>query len=364
MLKSKNSLNNQSNKFNDLYNSISSSYLEIIEEKKNSFIEKKDTKEFKDLDEDIDDLINSRNRSRRVEIKKNDFLPKRNRNTGSNMEKMGGNSLSNSTNNSIRNNKNYMKKNTTILNSETLRNIQINDSVFDRISEIPEKFDKENNSDDNLNNSDSENNEVSNFNNKDKDNKNTNFNTNVNTNANNTIHIGDNVNNKTDNKENLGNNNEKNLNPISGDILINNLKRPFTIFLHDIKMKKDFDCITEKLNEFYYKMIIKVQIFCGGQEYTKHKTIEWKSKFFPANKHIGKLIEFDLGYESLPMFASIVFKIKLLLFNNKRVPVSIDNFFWTNFKLFDHNRRLKTGKKKKKKIFKLFQNLKTKYRNP
>jgi hypothetical protein len=132
-------------------------------------------------------------------------------------------------------------------------------------------------------------------------------------------------------------------NPLNGEIEIKNLKRPFTIFLHYIKMKKDFDCINEKLNEFHYKVKIKVQIFCGGKEYTKHKTIEWRSKFVPKNKHIGKLIEFDLGYESLPMFASIVFKIKIVLFNNKKQPIHMDNFYWTNFKLFDHNRRLKTG---------------------
>jgi len=214
-----------------------------------------------------------------------------------------------------------------------------------KISEIPEKFDKEN-SFENSNENESEisdNNLFESENDKEKD-KEKIFEEEI------TF-----VNKKEENKpehqkeieiekENL------NLNPINGDIEIKNIKRPFTIFLHDIKMKKDFDCINEKLNEFYYKVNIKVQIFCGGQEYTKHKTIEWKSKFVPKNKHIGKLIEFDLGYESLPMFASIVFKIKIVLFNNKRQPVHMDNLYWTNFKLFDHNRRLKTGKISYKKF--------------
>lgn len=69
-LKLKKSKTIQSNKYNDLYNSISSNYCEIINEKKNSFKEKKEKKEFEDLEEDLDEIINSRNRSRRVEISK------------------------------------------------------------------------------------------------------------------------------------------------------------------------------------------------------------------------------------------------------------------------------------------------------
>ena len=42
----------------------------------------------------------------------------------------------------------------------------------------------------------------------------------------------------------------------------------------------------------------------------------------------GKLIEFDLGYESLPMFASIVFKIKIVLFNNKSSGAPVVNTPW------------------------------------
>ena len=40
----------------------------------------------------------------------------------------------------------------------------------------------------------------------------------------------------------------------------------------------------------------------------------------------------------------------IVLFNNKRQPVHMDNLYWTNFKLFDHNRRLKTGKISYKKF--------------
>jgi len=66
-LKSK---NNQKNKFNNLYNIISSTYNDIIDEKINSFVEKNEKTEFKEIDDDIDEIINSRNRTRRKEISK------------------------------------------------------------------------------------------------------------------------------------------------------------------------------------------------------------------------------------------------------------------------------------------------------
>lgn len=136
---------------------------------------------------------------------------------------------------------------------------------------------------------------------------------------------------------------------LTSEINIKNLRRPFTIFLHDLNFKKDFNCHNnEKLKELFYKLNIIIQIYCGSQEYTKPRTLEWKSTYFHKTRHIGKVIEFDLGYDSLPMFASIVFKIKLILFNKQKQPVRIDNLYWTNFKLFDHNRRLKTGNLNKK----------------
>ncbi len=133
------------------------------------------------------------------------------------------------------------------------------------------------------------------------------------------------------------------LNDLSSEINIKNLKRPFSIYLHSLAFKKDFNCNNDKLKDFFYKLNLKIQIYCGSQEYTKPRTLEWKSLYFHKNRHIGKAIEFDLDYDTLPMFASIVFKIKFILFNKQKKPVKIDNVFWTNFKLFDHNRRLKTG---------------------
>lgn len=134
------------------------------------------------------------------------------------------------------------------------------------------------------------------------------------------------------------------LKSLTQEINIKNLRRPFTIFLHDLHLKKDFNSNNnEKTKECFYKLNIKIQIYCGSKEYTKPRTLEWKSTYFHKNRHIGKLIEFDLGYDTLPMFASIVFKIKVILFNKQKQPVRIEKLYWTNFKLFDHNRRLKTG---------------------
>jgi len=130
---------------------------------------------------------------------------------------------------------------------------------------------------------------------------------------------------------------------LNSEINIKNLKRPFSIYLHDLSFNQNFDCLNEKSKEFFYKMNIKIQIYCGSHEYTKPRNLEWKSNYFHKNRHIRKAIEFDLGYDSLPMFASIVFKIKVVLYNKLKQPIK-SNTFWTNFKLFDHNRRLKTGK--------------------
>ena len=87
-----------------------------------------------------------------------------------------------------------------------------------------------------------------------------------------------------------------------------------------------------------------MQIYCGSEAFTKPRTIKWKGVKGDLNPLINRRIYFSLQYYKLPMFSSILFKIKHLKYSKNYELISHETVAWANFRLFDHNRRLKTGK--------------------
>lgn len=133
-------------------------------------------------------------------------------------------------------------------------------------------------------------------------------------------------------------------NESNSDIKIKNLDKSFTLIIHDLNLNKEYNAFNLKIKDLYYTLNLGIQIFCGSKEYTKCRNLEIQSTKIPTHNEIEKTITFDLSYKTLPMFASIVIKIKVILFNKYAEVVKVENVYWSNFKLFDHNRRLKTGK--------------------
>jgi hypothetical protein len=148
---------------------------------------------------------------------------------------------------------------------------------------------------------------------------------------------------------------DKFLEDLNKPIIIQNLTRPFSIIVKGLElMQFNKSELKKKISKTLNKnktednvtntLLIKIQIFCGSEPFSNAKMIKWrglKDDIYPV---LNKRIYFDLQYYKLPMFSSIVFKIKKLIYNKNNSLTDHETLAWANFRLFDHNRRLKTGK--------------------
>jgi hypothetical protein len=133
------------------------------------------------------------------------------------------------------------------------------------------------------------------------------------------------------------------LEEIDEPINIQNLNRPFSIMLKQLELNKLYNSAFEEKKAFQ-SFVIKIQIYCGSDTFSNSRLIKWRGSPTDTNPLINRRIYFSVQYQSLPMFSSIVFKVKHLKFNKNNELMKHHTIAWANFRLFDHNRRLKTGK--------------------
>ena len=125
-------------------------------------------------------------------------------------------------------------------------------------------------------------------------------------------------------------------------INIRDIDRPFNIILKGIHVKDLFNS-TPFEHQINTILVIKMQLFLGSEPFSKAYEIKWKNSTKDLDPIFNKRIYFDISYNSVPNFCSILFKIKLLQYNNLGTLITNQTKYWGNFKLFDHNMRLKTG---------------------
>jgi hypothetical protein len=135
---------------------------------------------------------------------------------------------------------------------------------------------------------------------------------------------------------------DKYIKELNEDIDISNIPKQFSIKLGQLQFnKKCLNSGFQKNKIFTIK--IKCQLFCGQESYSKSTTYKWKGIEGQQSPIFNKDMLFGLKYKNLPLFSSLVIKIKQLFYNDKNEVINHKTIAWTNFKLFDHNRRLKTG---------------------
>ena len=138
---------------------------------------------------------------------------------------------------------------------------------------------------------------------------------------------------------------EKFIEELNQPILINNLNRPFSILIKQLEMNdKPHNSAFDPSKEKFVVFLEKAQIFCGSEPFSNPRSIKWVGLSSDQNPLLSKRIYFSVPYKKLPMFASILFKVKLLRYNKSYQLMKHETIAWANFRLFDHNRRLKTGK--------------------
>lgn len=125
-------------------------------------------------------------------------------------------------------------------------------------------------------------------------------------------------------------------------ILINKVLRPFSIVFRNAELNTLFNALIDN-SQFYSVLFFKFQI-CGGlQKYSRPLTIAWETKDGDYNPCFNKRLYFDMNYQSLPPFASILIRMKTAHYDKYQEARTKETVGWANFKLFDYNKRLKTG---------------------
>ena len=127
-----------------------------------------------------------------------------------------------------------------------------------------------------------------------------------------------------------------------GPINIRDIDRPFSILIKGIHLKKLMNStpFAHELNSIF---VIKTQLFLGSEPFSKPYEINWKNASKDLDPVINKRIYFDINYNAIPNFCSVLFKIKFLQYNDLGNLIINATKYWANFKLFDHSMRLKNG---------------------
>lgn len=137
---------------------------------------------------------------------------------------------------------------------------------------------------------------------------------------------------------------EKYIKEINDPIVINDIIRPFSIDFRQLFLNKSLVSTVDDKKDHYLALSIKIQIYCGSKPFSNPRLIKWKGPSQDQHISVDRKIYFSLEYHNLPIFSSILFKIKHMKYNKNNELSKLETIAWTNFRLFDHNRRLKTGK--------------------
>ena len=131
---------------------------------------------------------------------------------------------------------------------------------------------------------------------------------------------------------------------------IREIKMPFSILFNCVELNEVFDSYPRD-DKCVEVLIFKFQINIGVEQFCKPVSIKWTNKRnkknkLPSNPLFNKRIYFDLDYSTLPTFSTLIIKVKHLVYGEGSRQITSNTVRWVNFKLFDHNRNLMTGRHK------------------
>jgi hypothetical protein len=138
---------------------------------------------------------------------------------------------------------------------------------------------------------------------------------------------------------------------MNSNISLKNINRPFKINFHMIILRND---LINNHDIFYetpkcLNLEIEVQMYCGMDSVTQCHKLYWKGISNNPAALIKKILIFDIKYSNLPLMSSLIVKIKIPVkasndAKNEEKKLGKKTVAWTNFRLFDHLKKLKSGK--------------------
>lgn len=121
------------------------------------------------------------------------------------------------------------------------------------------------------------------------------------------------------------------------------INRPFSVIIREGFLNKKYNSFPYDKKKNDSVLVFIFQLFCGDESFSKPKTIKWINKHEDNHPCFNKRIYFDINYNNLPVFSSLLVKVKHNVYAKNNTVVSNNIIGWANFKLFDHNKRLMTG---------------------
>ncbi|MCQ2817861.1 MAG: hypothetical protein MJ252_11405 [archaeon] len=129
----------------------------------------------------------------------------------------------------------------------------------------------------------------------------------------------------------------------SSPIEFKNMNRTFMIKFINAQMGKFFN--SYPFDKFKKEMVLifKLQLFCGAKPFSKAKQVKYTAKenefILPFNLNVN----FEVNCQNIPNYCSLSFKVKMATYDKTGAMDSLSTIMWVNFRLFDHNKQLRTG---------------------
>ena len=90
-------------------------------------------------------------------------------------------------------------------------------------------------------------------------------------------------------------------------------------------------------------LLFKFQLFCANQPISPAKHIRWTTNKNVKNPIFNKRIYFGRYYKEIPSVCSLVFIVKFLQYNKNKQLIRSTNKYWANYRLFSFDNKLKVG---------------------
>lgn len=129
----------------------------------------------------------------------------------------------------------------------------------------------------------------------------------------------------------------------SNPVDIRTVKQTFTILFVEAKMNNIYNSYPFDLTKDDMVLVFKLQLYCGSKPFSNPKQIKYTSQKKETHLSIREKINFDVKYQDIPNYCTLSIKIKQVLFNKNKNISSLSTIAWVNFRLFDHNKFLRTG---------------------
>ena len=127
------------------------------------------------------------------------------------------------------------------------------------------------------------------------------------------------------------------------EILITEIKRPFSIMLRGADIVPLLNSTEYDSKTVTTVLLFKFELFSSNLSICPPKQVRWRTTTKVQNPVFNKRIYFDINYSQLPVMTSLIIKIKFIQYNKNKEVFKNDTIFWSNYRLFDPNNKLKVG---------------------